>query len=153
MAMKRVLFLCIGNSCRSPMAEGFAKCYGSDVMEAQSAGLAPAAIVQPMTKKVMEAKNINLNYLCPKDLGAVDLERFDLIVNMSGRRMPINSALEVQDWNIEDPIGKDESVYIAVRDKIEMMVMRLILDLRKKASPERPARKPRKSPLPAPVAD
>jgi len=133
------------------MAEGFAKCYGSDVMEAQSAGLAPAAIVQPMTKKVMEAKNINLNHVYPKDLGAVDLQSFDLIVNISGRKMPINSALEVQDWNVEDPIGKDESVYVAVRDKIEMMVMRLILDLRKKASPERAPRKPRNSA--APVAE
>ncbi|MFL6447239.1 MAG: hypothetical protein ACJ746_06065 [Bryobacteraceae bacterium] len=151
--MKRVLFLCIGNSCRSPMAEGFAKCYGSDVLEAQSAGLAPAAIVQPMTKKVMEAKNINLNYLLPKDLGAVDLQSFDLIVNMSGRTMPATGAVEIQDWNVEDPIGKDESVYIAVRDRIEMMVMRLILDLRKKASPERAARRPRKPPVPAPLAD
>jgi len=120
-------------------------------MEAQSAGLAPAAIVQPMTKKVMEAKNINLNHVYPKDLGAVDLQSFDLIVNISGRKMPINSALEVQDWNVEDPIGKDESVYVAVRDKIEMMVMRLILDLRKKASPERAPRKPRNSA--APVAE
>ena len=60
MTPKRVLFLCIGNSCRSPMAEGFAKCYGSDVMQAESAGLAPAGIVQPLTKKVMEEKNINI---------------------------------------------------------------------------------------------
>jgi protein-tyrosine-phosphatase len=122
-------------------------------MDAQSAGLAPAAIVQPMTKKVMEAKNINLNYLQPKDLGAVDLQSFDLIVNMSGRKMPVNTALEVQDWNVEDPIGKDESVYVAARDKIEMLVMRLILELRKKASPGRSPRKPRKSPVPTPVSD
>ena len=151
--MKRVLFLCIGNSCRSPMAEGFAKCYGSDVMEAQSAGLAPAAIIQPMTKKVMEEKNINLNQLYPKDVGAVDLKSFDLIVNMSGRKLPVNVGLDVQDWIVEDPIGKDESVYVAVRDKIERMVMRLILELRKKASPDRPPRKPINSPVATPVAD
>lgn len=153
MSVKRVLFLCIGNSCRSPMAEGFAKCYGSDVLEAQSAGLAPAPIIQPLTKKVMEEKNISLNQLYPKDLGAVDLQSFDLIVNMSGRKLPVNVALEVQDWNVEDPIGKDESVYVTVRDRIEMMVMRLILELRKKASPERPARKPRKPSVPTPVAE
>ncbi len=119
------------------MAEGFARCYGSDVMEAQSAGLAPAAIVQLMTKKVMEAKNININHLTPKGVDALDLHSFDIIVNMSGRKIPINVAKEVQEWTVEDPIGKDESVYIAARDKIEMMVMRLILDLRKKASPGR----------------
>src|SRR3954467_4821123 len=91
MAMKRVLFLCIGNSCRSPMAEGFAKCYGTDVMEAQSAGIAPAAIVQPMTRRVMEEKNINIDYISPKDLGAIDLSSFDLVINMSGRKLPANA--------------------------------------------------------------
>lgn len=136
MTPKRVLFLCIGNSCRSPMAEGFAKCYGSDVMQAQSAGLSPAAIIQPLTKKVMEEKNININSLYPKDVTAVDLRSFDLIINMSGRKLPGNAKAELQDWNVEDPIGRDESVYVAVRDKIEMMVMRLILELRKKLRPD-----------------
>jgi arsenate reductase len=153
MSPKRVLFLCIGNSCRSPMAEGFAKCYGSDVMQAQSAGLAPAQIVQPLTKKVMEEKNININSIQPQELNAVDLRNVDLIINMSGRKLPANPAVEVQDWNVEDPIGKDESVYVAARDKIEMLVMRLILELRKKASPGRPERKPRKTPVPAPVTE
>lgn len=152
MALKRVLFLCIGNSCRSPMAEGFARCYGSDVMEAKSAGLSPAAIVQPTTKKVMEEKNININHIQPRELTAVDFP-FDLIVNMSGRRLPTNLAPEIQEWNVEDPIGKDESVYVAARDKIEMMVMRLILDLRKKTSPGRPERKNRKTAVPTPTTE
>lgn len=43
------------------MAEGFARKYGSDVLEAASAGLSPASIVQPLTRKVMEAKNINID--------------------------------------------------------------------------------------------
>lgn len=135
------------------MAEGFAKCYGSDVLEPESAGLAPAAIVQPMTKKVMEQKNINLDGINPREIGSLDLTKFDLIVNISGRRLPVNLRAEFQDWNVEDPIGKDEAVYIAVRDKLEMMVMRLVLELRKKASPGRPERKPRKAPVSAPAAD
>jgi arsenate reductase len=135
------------------MAEGFAKCYGSDVVQAQSAGLSPAAIVQPLTKKVMEEKNININDIVPKDFSAVDLRSFDLIINMSGRKLPGSAGAELQDWNVEDPIGKDESVYAAARDKIEMMVMRLILELRKKASPGRPVRNPRTTPAPAPVTE
>ena len=39
---QRVLFICIGNACRSQMAEAFAKAYGSDILIVQSAGLAPA---------------------------------------------------------------------------------------------------------------
>src|SRR5271156_244497 len=48
---KRVLFVCIGNSCRSQMAEAFARAYGSDVMVAQSAGLSPATTISAVTKQ------------------------------------------------------------------------------------------------------
>jgi protein-tyrosine-phosphatase len=105
-----------------------------------------------MTRKVMEDKNININHIQPKELTALDLP-FDLIVNMSGRRLPANLAGEIQDWNVEDPIGKDEPVYVAARDKIEMMVMRLILELRKKNSPGRPERKNRKTPVATPTVE
>ena len=129
--MKRVLFLCIGNSCRSQMAEGFARKYGSDVIEPQSAGFSPAAIVQPLTKKVMEAKNINIDAQYPKDLGSIDVPNLDLIVNMSGTKLPARMPIEVREWKVEDPISRPEEVYIAVREQIEMLVMRLILELRK----------------------
>ncbi len=129
--MKRVLFLCIGNSCRSQMAEGFAKRYGSDVIEPASAGFSPASIVQPLTKKVMEAKNIKIDHQYPKDLGSIEVARFDLIVNMSGTKLPAGMPIEVREWQVEDPIGKSEEVYTEVRDQIEHLVMRLILDLRR----------------------
>ena len=136
--VKQVLFLCIGNSCRSQMAEGFANRYGSDVMKALSAGLSPAAIVQPLTRKVMEERNININHQQPKDLGGVDIASVDLIINMSGRPLPTRIGVAIQDWPVEDPIGKEESVYVTVRDVIEMRVMHLILDLRREMHPPKP---------------
>jgi hypothetical protein len=42
------------------MAQGFANCYGNDVMQAESAGLSPAAIIQPLTYEVMREKNVSL---------------------------------------------------------------------------------------------
>src|SRR4051812_22093687 len=105
------------------MAEGFANRYGSDVLKASSAGLAPAAIVQPLTKKVMEAKNINIDHQYPKELAGADVGSFDLVVNMSGRLMPTRLSIETREWILEDPIGKEEAVYVAVRDKLEMLVM------------------------------
>jgi arsenate reductase (thioredoxin) len=152
MDVKRVLFLCIGNSCRSQMAEGFAARYGSDVMHAVSAGLAPASIVQLRTKKVMEAKNININHQYPKDLAAVDPATFDIIVNMSGRKIPASNRIDIREWRVEDPIGKEEEIYIAVRDQIEMQVMHLILELRRNAKPPEPA-KPNKRSLAIPSKD
>jgi arsenate reductase len=135
------------------MAEGFARRYGSDIMSVASAGLAPAPIVQPLTKKVMEAKNINIDDQFPKDLHELELESFDLIVNMSGNRLPSYLQIEVEDWEVEDPIGKSEETYVAVRDLLENQVMRLILEsriaARRKANvPPRPgaAPTPRTSP-------
>jgi arsenate reductase len=129
--IKKVLFLCIGNSCRSQMAEGFARRYGSDVMEPASAGLSPASIIQPLTKKVMEAKNIRLDGQFPKDLAGLDVQKFDLVVNISGVPLSSRYPVEMREWRVEDPIGCDESVYTAVRDQIEMLVMQLILELRR----------------------
>lgn len=128
---KNVLFLCIGNSCRSQMAEGFARRYGSDVMDCASAGLAPAAIVQSLTRKVMQEKNINIDDQYPKDLERVTLARFDLVINMSGRQLPSQFPIPVREWKVEDPIGQSEDVYLAVRDQIENSVMSLILELRR----------------------
>ncbi len=115
------------------MAEGFARRYGSDVLDPASAGLSPAAIVQPLTKKVMEAKNINLDQHHPKSLDSLNVSTFDVIVNMSGVKLPNRLPIEVREWKVEDPIGKNEETYETVRDQIEMAVMRLILDMRKQA--------------------
>jgi arsenate reductase (thioredoxin) len=121
------------------MAEGFARKYGFDVMEAASAGFAPAGMVQPLTKRVMEAKNIDLDEHFPKDLEHVPLAGFDLIVNISGKKLPTRMPIEVRDWAVEDPMGKDEDAYVVARDIIEHLVMRLILDLRKSMRANQPA--------------
>src|SRR6267154_2225345 len=53
-AKKRVLFVCIGNSCRSQMAEAFARAYGADTLWVQSAGLGPAPMVAPLTRQILQ---------------------------------------------------------------------------------------------------
>jgi arsenate reductase len=129
MSRRKVLFLCIGNSCRSQMAEGFARAYGSDVMEAQSAGIGPAASVSPLTIATMKEKNIDMSAAVPRGLDAVDRAGLTMIVNMSGRNMPV-PGVTVVDWNVRDPIGLDEKVFREVRDEIERLVMNLILRFR-----------------------
>ena len=133
--MKQVLFLCVGNSCRSQMAEGFAKFYGGDVMRASSAGLSPAPIVQPLTFEVMQEKNVPLIDQHAKDLGSIAMVNFDLLVNMSGFKLPNRIPLEVREWKVEDPIGRPVEFYREIRDQIEALVMRLILELRRESRP------------------
>lgn len=127
----RVLFVCIGNSCRSQMAEGFARAYGSDVMVPESAGLAPAMSVSRDTIRSMREKNIDVSLHYPKALGEFSRAHFDLIVNMSGCDLPAMPG-PVREWLIEDPIGHPLETYRAVRDQIEMLVMHLILELRRR---------------------
>ena len=143
MPKTNVLFLCIGNSCRSPMAEGFANKYGSDVLSAQSAGLGPAISVDVLTKKVMAEKNIDLSESFPKGVNEIDLDQFDLVINMSGSKLP-SARIAVEDWKVRDPVGQSEEVFREIANIIEQLVMRLILELRtgKRVAPVRRAMTP-----------
>jgi len=116
------------------MAEGFARAYGSDVLMAESAGLAPALTVSPLTHKVMLEKNIDLGHMYPRSLENLK-GQFDLIINMSGEALPRGLKAPVEEWTVRDPIGEPEEVYREVRDQIEQRVMRLVLAMRNRKPP------------------
>jgi arsenate reductase len=124
------LFVCIGNACRSQMAEAFARAYGSDILSAQSAGLAPAAGLPPLTRQVLTEKNISAVGQFPKALQHFAGERFEVVVNLSGEHLPALTAARLIEWPVRDPIGESEAIYRAVAAQIEGLVMRLILELR-----------------------
>jgi arsenate reductase (thioredoxin) len=127
---KKVLFVCIGNICRSPMAEAMARKYGSDVLEVASAGLAPADMTTPHTRSVLAEKNVEIGEHLPRRFRDASFRSFDLIVNLSGSSMPRSLGVPVEDWNVEDPMGKSEEEFRKTREIIEMLVMRLILRAR-----------------------
>lgn len=126
----RVLFICIGNAIRSQMAEGFARCYGSDVLIPRSAGLSPAANVMPLTRKVMLSRNIDLGDVYPKGINDLGAEPFDLVVNISGHALPKSLRAPNREWKIKDPMGGKEDAYQDTANEIERLVMQLILELR-----------------------
>ena len=140
MKRAKVLFLCIGNSCRSQMAEAFARAYGADVIDPASAGLAPASIIQPLTKRTLEERNVKVNGQFPKGPDAFPGVEFDLIVNITGDKIPVGRT-KVVEWKVRDPIGQKPEVYRAVADQLEHLVMRLILELRKPGRVDRAARR------------
>lgn len=131
---QRVLFVCIGNSCRSQMAEAFARAYGSDILVAESAGLMPAMIIAPLTRQVLAERNLNIDSHFPKGLEFAWREPFDVVVNMSGQPVSMPNA-RVVTWPVRDPIGQPESVYRTVVQQIEGLVMGLILSLRSGRAP------------------
>ena len=125
---KRVLFVCIGNACRSQMAEGFARTYGNDVIVPASAGGAPATAVAPDTLRAMEEKNIDMRDHFPKSLRHLGRADFDLVVNMSGSSCPRTSG-RIVDWEVADPFFMEYAEHCEIRDDIEQRVMKLILEL------------------------
>lgn len=115
------------------MAEGFARARYDDLMEAASAGVQPAAIVQPKTIAVMERAGVSLEGQFPEKLSELECSSIDLVVNMSGlpilEAMPGFTGLNLM-WAVDDPIGKSDKIYVKVRDRIEGLVDDLAQTLR-----------------------
>jgi arsenate reductase (thioredoxin) len=132
--LKRVLFVCLGNSCRSQMAEAFARAYGSDVLIAASAGLTPAFGVAPDTQRAMSEKGLDLRDHFPKSLRQLQRAAFDLVINMSGFDLPDSVGAVVRTWDVPDPVFLEYNEHCEVRDAIERLVMNLILELRREQS-------------------
>jgi arsenate reductase len=127
---KRVLFVCIGNACRSQMAEGFARIYGSDVLIPASVGLSPASAVASDTIRAMDEKNIDLRDHFPKSLRYLGRADFDLVINMTGFFLPKEFTGRIVDWEVADPVYMEYAEHCEVRDSIERLVMKLIMELR-----------------------
>ena len=117
----RLLFVCVGNSCRSQMAEGIAKSLG---FEASSAGTHPAKKVSENAIKILKSKGIKTDELHPKLIDDIDLKSFDLIISMGcGVNCPMIRI--DQDWNLDDPVGKSLEVFEICAKKIEENIKKL----------------------------
>jgi arsenate reductase (thioredoxin) len=127
----RVLFVCIGNSCRSQMAEAFARQYGDDVLIAASAGLAPAFTVAPDTMRAMAEKDLDLRDHFPKGIRQLGRAQFDIVVNLSGMAVPGDLGTRMIEWDVADPVDMEYDEHCEVRDVIERLVMNLIMELRR----------------------
>jgi glutathione/glutaredoxin type arsenate reductase len=123
----RVLFVCIENSCRSQMAEGFARVLGEGKIAAYSAGSAPSGIVNPTAVAVMKEKGIDISTHSSKSVAELPVQSFDVIVTMGcGDVCPAMSASQRIEWNIPDPKSLPIETFRAVRDEIEDHVKDLL---------------------------
>ena len=112
------------------MAEGFAKHFGADVMEVQSAGLMPIDSVPAQTRKVMLEKEVPIDGQFPKGVEVFRNVEFDLVVNMSGTFLPRNMREKERVWTVADPYGRTDDAYRETRDELADRVADLIADLR-----------------------
>jgi arsenate reductase len=131
----RVLFICIGNMCRSPMAEGFAREFGSDVIEAVSAGLHPTGVVSEDAILIMEEHGIDISRQHSNGINEVPLDEIDIAVSMTGfparEYLPADFRGRAIDWEIDDPIGRPLPTFRRVCGEIEEKVKDLLEEIRK----------------------
>jgi len=128
--MKKVLFVCIENSCRSQMAEGFAKTLGKDVVNAYSAGSKAIGKVNPDAIVVMKETGIDISLNKSKGFSDLPVKKFDYVITMGcGDVCPFVPADKHIDWKIEDPKGKPLEFFRKTRDQIKDNVLDLIRKL------------------------
>ena len=77
----RILILCIGNSCRSQMAEGFLKSFAEN-LEVYSAGTKPARQIHPKAVQVMKEIGIDISSGYPKDIQQFLNQSFDYVITV-----------------------------------------------------------------------
>ena len=131
----RVLFVCIGNMCRSPMAEGLASALGADVIEAYSAGTNPTGVVSEDAIEIMREMKIDISGLRSKGLLEVPVAEMDIVISMAPRAarsiVPRDFRGRVIDWRVEDPVGKSLTVFRRVRSELDVLVRQLAEDVRR----------------------
>jgi len=128
----KVLFICLGNSCRSPMAEAIARHRYPDLIEASSAGLMALGVIASPTTAVLTERKVPATGLASKPLTEQSRRAAELIINMSGRPgawMSQDGGPRVEDWDVGDPYGSDLDVYREICDDIERRLKDLALRL------------------------
>lgn len=114
----KIAFVCVHNSCRSQMAEGWAKKIGSEIFEAYSAGTENYPEVKPLAVEVMEEAGVDMSSHHPKLLSDIP-EELDILVTMGCNVVcPFVPNAHSEDWGLEDPSGGPIEDFRVTRDLI-----------------------------------
>ena len=121
-----VLFVCVHNAGRSQMAAGFLQRLAGDRVEVLSAGSEPTEQVNPVAIAAMREKGIDLAQKRPKLLTDAAVRQAEVVITMGcGDACPFYPGKRYEDWELEDPAGKDLETVRRIRDEIERRVIAL----------------------------
>jgi len=124
---KRVLFVCVENSCRSQLAQAFVNLRGDGKLEAYSAGSRPSGVVNPKAIASMRELGYDLSKHTSKGLDDVPDVEFDTAITMGcGDACPMVRARIHEDWGIPDPKNLDPDEFRKVRELIDAKVKDLL---------------------------
>ena len=125
-----VLFVCVHNAGRSQMAAGYLTALSRDRIEVRSAGSLPGEQVNPVAIEAMAEEGIDISAQTPKVLTAESVQAADVVITMGcGDACPIFPGKRYEDWDLEDPAGKDIDTVRRVRDDIRGRVLSLMAEL------------------------
>lgn len=125
-----VLFVCIENSCRSQMAEGFARRHGAGKVAAWSSGSRPSGKVNETAIALMEEKGVDMSGHRSKGLAELPAQKWDCVITMGcGDACPSLPAVRRLDWALPDPKLMPLDEFRQVRDDIEARVKALLAEV------------------------
>jgi protein-tyrosine-phosphatase len=128
----RILFLCVHNAGRSQMAAAFARKIGGGRVVVNSAGSDPSDALNPAVVGAMGEVGIDISNESPERLTEQMGWDADVIVTMGcGDACPYYSGKRYEDWELEDPSGKDLDTVRRIRDEIADRVEALVEELMK----------------------
>ena len=117
--MRKIVFLCVENSCRSQIAEAYGKMFAPKNYEVFSAGSSPSGRINPKAASLMKECNYDLSSHSSTSINTLPKDGVDTIVSMGcGDVCPHVPARQRIEWNIPDPKEMSVSEFRKVRDII-----------------------------------
>jgi protein-tyrosine-phosphatase len=125
-----VLFVCVHNAGRSQMAAGLLDHLAHGRVHVRSAGSTPAREVNAAVVEAMKEIGVDLSREFPKPLADEFVRAADVVITMGcGDACPIYPGKRYEDWELEDPAGKDLPQVRRIRDEIDGRVRDLLAHL------------------------
>ncbi|HKO63460.1 MAG TPA: arsenate reductase ArsC [Pyrinomonadaceae bacterium] len=125
--MKRLLFVCVENSCRSQIAEAFARIHGGKDVEVYSAGSRPPGQVNPRAIESMREVGYDLATHQSKSLTDIPDVEYDFVATMGcGDECPFVKAKRREEWQIPDPKDLPQDDFREIRKLIEQKVRNVL---------------------------
>jgi len=125
-----ILFLCFHNAGRSQIAAAFARQMGGDQIVVHSAGSDPGENLNPAVVEAMKEVGLDISKESPRRLTEEMGRRADVIVTMGcGDACPVYLGKRYEDWELDDPHGRDLNAVRVIRDEIRERVKELVSEL------------------------
>jgi protein-tyrosine-phosphatase len=133
--LPEVLFVCVHNAGRSQMAAALLHQKAGGRVHVLSAGSTPADELNPRVVEAMSEIGIDISREFPKALTDDYVRAADAVITMGcGDACPIYPGKRYEDWELEDPAGKDLATVRQIRNEIEVRVERLLEQLAPRGS-------------------